>query len=39
MSTGIPEQGQYSLPEPPKLADFDQTLQDYKAPYDFRIFT
>ena len=24
-------QGQYSLPEPPKLADFDQTLQDYKA--------
>ena len=24
-------QGQYNLPEPPKLADFDQTLQDYKA--------
>ena len=24
-------QGQYSLPEPPKLADFDQSLQDYKA--------
>ena len=24
-------QGQYDLPEPPKLADFDQTLQDYKA--------
>ena len=23
-------QGQYQLPEPPKLADFDQTLQDYK---------
>ena len=23
-------QGQYSLPEPPKLADFDQSLQDYK---------
>lgn len=24
-------QGQYNLPEPPKLADFDQSLQDYKA--------
>ena len=24
-------QGQYALPEPPKLADFDQSLQDYKA--------
>jgi len=24
-------QGQYDLPEPPKLADFDQSLQDYKA--------
>ena len=24
-------QGQYNLPEPPKLADFDQNLQDYKA--------
>ena len=24
-------QGQYQLPEPPKLADFDQNLQDYKA--------
>ena len=24
-------QGQYQLPEPPKLADFDKTLQDYKA--------
>ena len=24
-------QGQYDLPEPPKLADFDQTLQDYKV--------
>ncbi len=24
-------QGQYQLPEPPKLADFDQSLQDYKA--------
>ena len=24
-------QGQYDLPEPPKMADFDQTLQDYKA--------
>ena len=24
-------QGQYQLPEPPKLSDFDQTLQDYKA--------
>ena len=24
-------QGRYDLPEPPKLADFDQTLQDYKA--------
>ena len=23
-------QGQYQLPEPPKLADFDQSLQDYK---------
>ena len=23
-------QGQYRLPEPPKLSDFDQTLQDYK---------
>ena len=23
-------QGQYQLPEPPKLSDFDQTLQDYK---------
>ena len=23
-------QGQYHLPEPPKLADFDQSLQDYK---------
>ena len=23
-------QGQYRLPEPPKLFDFDQTLQDYK---------
>ena len=23
-------QGQYKLPEPPKLSDFDQTLQDYK---------
>lgn len=27
----IPNQGQYNLPEPPKLADFDQSLQDYKA--------
>ena len=24
-------QGQYDLPEPPKLTDFDQSLQDYKA--------
>ncbi|MFQ9166988.1 MAG: YodL domain-containing protein, partial [Faecalibacterium prausnitzii] len=24
-------QGQYDLPEPPKLAGFDQSLQDYKA--------
>ena len=24
-------QGQYNLPEPPKLSDFDQSLQDYKA--------
>ena len=24
-------QGQYDLPEPPKLADFDQSLQNYKA--------
>ena len=24
-------QGQYQLLEPPKLSDFDQTLQDYKA--------
>ena len=24
-------QGQYQLPEPPKLSDFDQNLQDYKA--------
>ena len=24
-------QGQYQLPEPPKLFDFDQSLQDYKA--------
>lgn len=24
-------QGQYNLPEPPKLADFDQSLQDYEA--------
>lgn len=24
-------QGQYNLPEPPKLADFNQSLQDYKA--------
>ena len=24
-------QGQYQLPEPPKLSDFDQTLQNYKA--------
>ena len=24
-------QGQYQLPKPPKLSDFDQTLQDYKA--------
>ena len=24
-------QGQHNLPEPPKLADFDQSLQDYKA--------
>ena len=24
-------QGQYDLPEPPKLADFDQSLQDYEA--------
>ena len=23
-------QGQYQLPEPPKLSDFDQSLQDYK---------
>ena len=23
-------QGQFQLPEPPKLSDFDQTLQDYK---------
>ena len=23
-------QGQYNLPEPPQLADFDQSLQDYK---------
>ena len=27
----ILDQGQYDLPEPPKLADFDQSLQDYKA--------
>ena len=27
----ILNQGQYQLPEPPKLSDFDQTLQDYKA--------
>ena len=24
-------QDRYDLPEPPKLADFDQSLQDYKA--------
>ena len=24
-------QGQYDLPEPPKLTGFDQSLQDYKA--------
>ena len=24
-------QGQYDLPKPPKLADFDQSLQDYKV--------
>ncbi len=24
-------QGRYNLPEPPKLADFDQSLQNYKA--------
>ena len=24
-------QGRYDLPEPPKLADFDQSLQDYEA--------
>ena len=24
-------QGRYALPEPPKLVDFDQSLQDYKA--------
>ena len=24
-------QGQYQLPEPPKLSDFDQSLQDYKV--------
>ena len=24
-------QGKYQLPEPPKLSDFDQSLQDYKA--------
>ena len=24
------DQGQYHLPEPPQLADFDQSLQDYK---------
>ena len=24
-------QGQYQLPEPPKLSDFDRSLQDYKA--------
>ena len=29
-------QGQYNLPEPPKLADFDQSLQDYKAQWQPR---
>lgn len=30
-------QGQYNLPEPPKLADFDQSLQDYKAQVQAKI--
>ena len=30
-------QGQYQLPEPPKLSDFDQTLQDYKAQVEAEI--
>ena len=30
-------QGQYPLPEPPKLTDFDQSLQDYKAQVEAEI--
>ena len=30
-------QGQYQLPEPPKLSDFDQTLQDYKVQVEAEI--
>ena len=30
-------QGQYNLPEPPKLTDFDQSLQDYKAQVEAEI--
>ena len=30
-------QGQYQLPESPKLSDFDQTLQDYKAQVEAEI--
>ena len=30
-------QGQYQLPEPPKLTDFDQSLQDYKAQVEAEI--
>ena len=30
-------QGQYQLPEPPKLSDFDQSLQDYKAQVEAEI--
>ena len=30
-------QGQYQLPEPPKLSDFDHTLQDYKEQVEAEI--
>ena len=30
-------QGQYQLPEPPKLTDFNQSLQDYKAQVEAEI--
>ena len=32
-------QGQYHLPEPPQLADFDQSLQDYKKQIEGRAGT